>query len=179
MDQYDLIVRAREGDVRAFDELYRSLYAPVFRAAVQFLRSRDDAEDVTQTVFINFFKSLDRYERRGSMLAYLLVMTRNACIDHARVRRPDYDDEALLAVRSDEPTPEESAILSSDARMVVDALQRMSPGEADALRLKYLDGLETREIAQILDKSEEAVRQAVSRGVRSLRSLLEGVRPKL
>lgn len=174
MDHRALIARAQAGDPQAFEELFRVCYAPVFRFVFLKLKSRDESEDVTQEVFIKMLKSLPQYEDRGpSLLPYLFVIARNAVIDHVRRRRPEAGDDELWALVSEDPTPEESAKLGEETASVMKLLSQLSEAEEIVLKLKYLDGLSTTEIGAILEKSEEAVRQQLSRGIRHARSLLE------
>lgn len=173
MADKDLILRAQGGDTVAFDEIYKSVYAPVYRFILMRLKSRDEADDVTQEVFIKFFKSIGSYESRGSMLPYLFTVARNAVIDHLRKRRPDYDDEALMRVASGDPTAEQTAILGQEVAQVMRLMSQLSEAEEAAIKLKHIDGLPTTEVAELLGKTEEAVRQLLSRGIRQLRLLLE------
>lgn len=177
MDTIEVITRAKAGDHAAFEQLYRALYAPVYRFAVLRLKSKDDADDVTQQVFIKFFNALPRFEPQESALPYLLTIARNAIIDHLRRRKPDLDDDALWAVASTEPTPEQTAHLGGEVSRVLVALNQLSDAEEAVIKMKYLDSLETSEIANILGKQEDAVRQLLSRGLRRARILLEGTGP--
>ncbi len=177
MDHIALIQRARDGDHAAFDTLYRTCYAPVYRFVLIRVRSKDEAEDITQDVFIKFLRILPQYESRGSTLPYLFTMARNAVIDHYRKRRPDYNDDALWALASEGPSPEEESALGAEVSKVLKLLDELSDAEEAAIKLRYLDGLSTTEVAAILLKSEDAVRQILSRGIRRLRYLLEGENP--
>lgn len=174
MDHLALIERAQAGEHAAFDALYRSAYAPVYRFVLIRVKSKDVAEDITQDVFIKFLKALPTYVGSPSILPFLFTAARNTIIDHYRKRKPDYDDEALWALASEDPSPEETAALGAEVTMVLKLLSQLSPAEEAAIKLRYLDGLSTVEVAAILEKSEEAVRQILSRGVRGIRSLLEG-----
>lgn len=174
MDHVALIRRARAGDHAAFDALYRSCYAPLYRFVLIRVRSKDVAEDITQDVFIKFLRALPRYTGAPSVLPYLFTVARTTVIDHYRKRQPDFDDDALWALASEDPSPEEEAALGVEVARVLRFLSKLSPAEEAAIKLRYLDGLSTAEVAAILEKSEDAVRQILSRGVRELRSLLEG-----
>ncbi len=174
MDHRTLIASAQAGNSQAFEELFRVCYAPVFRFIFLKLKSRDESEDVTQEVFIKMLKSLPHYEDRGpSLLPYLFVIARNAVIDHVRKQKPEAGDDELWALVSQDPTPEESAQLGEETSQVIRILSQLSEAEEAVLKLKYLDGLSTSEISLLLEKSEEAVRQLLSRGIRRARSLLE------
>ncbi len=173
MDMRDIVQRAQQGDEAAFEQIYTALYAPLFRFVLVRTKDRDLAEDITQNTFIKFLSTLPTFEG-SAPLPYLHTVARNAIIDHYRKKQPDFDDEALWALASTAPTQEEVLVLGEEVATVVGALTQLSPTEEAAVRLKYLDGLETSEVAQYLDKTEEAVRQLLSRGVRRIRSILDG-----
>lgn len=176
MDHKELIVRAKEGDHAAFDTLYRLCYAPLYRFVLIRVKSKDESEDITQDTFIKLVRALPRYEGEGSVLPYLFTIARNTIIDHYRKRKPDYDDEALWALASDAPSPEESAALGAEVAEVMGLLHQLSDAEESVIKLRYLDGLPTADVAAIVGKSDEAVRQVLSRGIRRIRSLLESKR---
>ncbi len=173
MDVGDLVARARKGDHAAFTDLYNRLYAPLFRFVFLRTKDRDLAEDMTQDTFVKFLNALPSYEG-SAPLPYLHTVARNAIIDHYRKKKPDYDDDALWALASEAPSAEEAAILGDDVREVARVLAELSPAEEAAIRLKYLDGLDTGEISLYLEKSEDSVRQLLSRGLKRVRALLDG-----
>ncbi len=174
MDIPEVVARARNGDHVAFTDLYNHLYAPLFRFV--FLRTKDRAlaEDITQDTFVKFLAVLPTFDL-GTPLPYLHTVARNAIIDHYRKRRPELDDDALLELASHEPTAEESAVLGDDVAEVIRALALLSPTEEAAIRLKYLDSLDTNEISLYLDTSEDAVRQLLSRGLKRVRAYFDSI----
>lgn len=172
VDHHTLIAQAQQGDPKAFEELYRSYYAPLYRFALTRMKSPDDAEDITQEVFIKLLAALPTYRAENpSLLPYLFVMARNKIIDHYRKRRPEYDEEGLWKIASEDPTPEESAVLGEETAYVIRLLNTLGEAESEIVRLKYLDGYSTAEIASILHKKEDAIRQTLSRSIRHMRSL--------
>ncbi|MEK7063231.1 MAG: sigma-70 family RNA polymerase sigma factor [Patescibacteria group bacterium] len=174
MTTEDLIGEARGGNHAAFDQLYRSAYAPVYRFIYIRTRNKDIAEDLTQDVFTKMLQAHPVRPEGGSMLPYLFTVARNAVIDWSRKKKPLYDDEALMSVADGARSAEVEVGIDADITRMLDALQKLSEAEEAVLKLRYLDGLSTKEVAVLLGKSEEAVRQALSRGLKHLRSLLEG-----
>ena len=171
MNHVDLIVRAQQGDQEAFEELYRSCYAPVYRFALTRIKSPDDAEDTTQDVFIKLLETLPRYRQQSpSLLPYLFVIARNKIIDHYRKRRPEYDEEELWKLASEDPTPEEAAMIGEETAQTIALLNVLGEAEAAIVRMKYFDGFSTAEIAAVVGKREDAVRQILSRSIRLIRS---------
>lgn len=170
----DLITRAVAGEHAAFDQLYRTAYAPVYRFIYLRVKNKDDAEDLTQEVFTKMFQARPvATSESGSLLPYLFTIARNSVIDWSRKKKPLYDDDALAAVPSGAPSAETQYDTEASVARVLAALEQLSEAEEAVLKLRYLDGLSTKEVAVLLDKSEEAVRQALSRGLKHIRSLLE------
>ena len=172
VDHYDLVLRAKAGDPKAFETLYTECYSPVYRFVLTRTKSQDDAEDITQEVFVKLLDSLKRYAQKGpSLLPYLFVIARNKVIDHYRKKRPEYDDEMLWEMASEDPSPEDVARLGEETAHAVRLLNALGETEAMVVRLKYFDNFSTARIAQMLGKSEDAVRQILSRSIRYMRSL--------
>ncbi len=169
----DLVGNATGGDTTAFDELYQRAYAPVFRFIYLRIKRRDDAEDLTQDVFIKVLGAMPKIEADKSPLPYLFTIARNTVIDWARKKKPEYNDDALFNLMDETQGPEAYADLDQEARRVLSVMTKLSETDEALIKLKYMDGLSHKEIANIVGKNEEAVRQALSRAMRELRTLLE------
>ncbi|HEY8211316.1 MAG TPA: RNA polymerase sigma factor [Myxococcaceae bacterium] len=167
-----LLARSQRGDRHAFRRLYRLLHGPVSRYVRRRVRPAPDAEDVVAEVFTRLVESLDRIDaRRITVLAYALTAARNAVVDRARRGGASLDP---LSLPAPEPVPDPGARL--EARQALDALRacvERQPGEVrEMLSLRFADGLRHGEIAAVMELSEAAVRQRLSRVVRELRAQL-------
>src|SRR3972149_8109230 len=86
----ELVTRARAGQVEAFGELYLRYFDAIFRYLRTRLSEAQDAEDMTETVFLRAFQSLPNYRERGwPFSAFLYQVARNALTDHYRQRRAE------------------------------------------------------------------------------------------
>ena len=141
------------------------------------LRSRADAEDLTQLTFERAFRAWESYdERKGTPRTWLLTIARNALIDHRRREGsrprssaiPEGAHESSWA--GAEEGPEERTGIDP---ALAAALERLSRRERSALALRFGADLTTREIAEVLDLSVANVQQILSRALRRLRALLE------
>jgi RNA polymerase sigma-70 factor (ECF subfamily) len=83
-DPRELLRRAKEGDEGAFGALYEIYYTPVYRYLFLRSRSKADAEDIAQTVFVKVYASLERFEIHEEPLCYFFSVARNALIDFHR-----------------------------------------------------------------------------------------------
>jgi RNA polymerase sigma-70 factor (ECF subfamily) len=156
---------ARAGDREAMSELY-VLHAPAVHAQVlRVVRNVDDADDVTQQVFVKVLTGLGRY-RPGEVpfIAWVLRIARNAAIDHLRQRRTAAIDDV------EEPRAREGAgELRSSLRA---ALALLPQGQRDVLLLTHLVGLSPWEIAAALGCSVRAVHGLHYRGRIAVRATL-------
>jgi len=163
------VVRARNGDQDALRFLYVR-YAPTVRRYITgLLGSPEEAEDVTQTVFLKLLTKLDRYEPRGVRFdAWLLRVARNVAFDEVRRRRPIPAGEMI----------EENAVLrpderdSSARRSIKEALASLPQAQREVVVLRHFLGLSCGEIAERLDRTEAAVHNLHHRGRANLRKAL-------
>ena len=84
-----LIQRCLQGDQLAWDAIVRQYRRKVFNVAYKFVGKHDEAEDLTQDIFLKIFKSLDTFDRRANFQTWLISVSRNLCIDHYRSVRKE------------------------------------------------------------------------------------------
>src|SRR5436305_354224 len=156
---------------RTFERLYRRYGTHVYRYAYSVLRNRADAEDVTQTTFMNAFRALERGEDPRSPLNWLISIAHNVCLQRFRSnsRRPqevelDYDVADSLVDDDDAPGAE-------DIRR---ALGHLAFNQRAAIVLREIEGRSYAEIAEVLGVSMSAVETLIFRARRALREQLEG-----
>src|SRR6202022_3958588 len=96
-----VIQRCLQGDQSAWDLIVRQHWRKVFNVAYKFVGRHDEAEDLTQDIFLKVFKSLDTFDRRANFQTWLISISRNLCIDHYRSVRKERE-----TIRSEEHTSE-------------------------------------------------------------------------
>lgn len=127
----DLVQRCVEGDLAAWDTLVGTYWKRVFNIAYKFVARYDDAEDLTQEIFVKLFRSIATYDRRAKFETWLANVTRNLCIDHYRRRRREAQritgDIDLDVLTMDELTPRPDATLEQrdEVAMVRRALAKL------------------------------------------------------
>jgi RNA polymerase sigma factor (sigma-70 family) len=154
---------------RAFERLYRKHVGDVYRYALAVLRSPDDAEDVTQTTFMNAYRAYQRGERPKAPRNWLIAIAHNVCRQRFRqsARRPS---EVALDEELTEAQPEQEGPSAEEIRR---ALGHLAFNQRAALVMRELEGRSYAEIAEILDTSVSAVETLLFRGRRALREQLE------
>src|SRR6478672_8958639 len=104
-----LIEQCLSGDQAAWDAIVKQHWRKVFNVAYKFVAKHDEAEDLTQEIFLKVFKSLDTFDRRANFQTWLISVSRNLCIDHYRSVRKEREtidrgvDTAEIAPPSPEP----------------------------------------------------------------------------
>lgn len=129
--------------------------------------SLEDARDLTQEVFLRFFRASSRYRDEGKPLALLLTIARNVCIDAARRRRFDqvpFEEELHGFPSSDQ---------SESLGVIAQALERLDASDREVLELRYDQGLGVSEIAQVLGISRFSASRRIRRALAEARKALE------
>lgn len=155
-----------------FAMLYNRYVTNVYRYLLARVGNQEDAEDLTSQTFLEAMEQLNRYRGQGAFQAWLFRIARNKSIDHYRKNRRTMaleDDQKLV---DDGELPETAVELTLAIDDVLRHLNNISPDRAEVISLRLFGQLETREIAQTLDKSETAVRMLLHRGISDLQSRL-------
>jgi RNA polymerase sigma-70 factor (ECF subfamily) len=168
-DLAELFQKARAGDVSAFREVIVQHQRQVFITALRLLGSLDVAQDATQEVFLRLHKYLHRYDSARKFSPWLYQMTVNVCRDLNR-RRERHSMLSLEELRQNGESAElagsvdlESALGRAEERHILaEALKILPQREREALVLRDIQGLPTRQVAHILGSSEATIRSQVS-----------------
>jgi len=172
-DEKALALRASGGDRRAFAELYERHVDAVYRYAYFRVRSDAEADDVTSEVFQRALIAMPRFEPRRPFLAFLYTIARNVVADRFRRARPELTLDDALAHPSDVAGPEDSAIRADDARRLRRAIAQLTELQQEIVILKFIEGRDTREVAQLTGKAEATIRGIQMRALAALREVLD------
>lgn len=156
---------------RSFERMYRRHVGDVYRYALAVLRNPADAEDVTQTTFLNAYRAMQQGERPEKPQNWLIRIAHNVCRQRFRqaARRPNevvFDEDLAEAVPLDTDGP--------SAEDLTRALSHLAFNQRSALVMRELEGRSYAEIAQALDLSVSAVETLLFRARRAVREQLEG-----
>jgi RNA polymerase sigma-70 factor (ECF subfamily) len=156
-------------DERAFERLYKRHVADVYRYALAVLGEPADAEDVTQTTFLNAYRAYQGGQRPHKPQNWLIAIAHNVCRQRFRQaqRRPH---EVAFDERIGEPAREESGPTAEDIRR---ALSQLSPNQRAAIVLRELEGRSYADVAAMLGITTSALETLLFRARRALREQLE------
>jgi RNA polymerase sigma-70 factor (ECF subfamily) len=174
-DELALIQRCREGDLGAFEELYRAHAGRLYSVALRLLGNNADAEDLLQEIFLAAHRKLDTFRGESALGTWLYRLATNLCLDHLRSRTArsnqitdSLDDETgLFDVPSS--TLAEQTVTKMDLER---ALARLPEGCRAAFVLHDVEGLEHREVGEVLGIAEGTSKSQVHKARLKLRAML-------
>lgn len=182
-----VVQRCLDGDSGAWTELVKAHHRRVYALCYRFTGSPQDAEDLTQDVFLKVYGNLAAFDlARGSFQTWITTLTRNLLVDHFRRSKQqratdsmdagwDETGDMTLAMRlaAEGPTQHDKAAQKEIAKMVQEALTRISPELREAVILRDLQDMDYKEIAQVLRIPEGTVKSRISRGRAELARVLD------
>jgi RNA polymerase sigma-70 factor, ECF subfamily len=183
-----LVRRCLAGDALAWEEIVQRYHRRIYNICYRFAGSPDDAQDLTQEVFIKMYRTLNSYDLgRGAFMTWVTTVTRNLLVDHFRKSKQDRMTDSLDTVASehedamplseqipDKAAPPDSGVQSRETREAVHrALQKLSPELREAVILRDLQDMDYREIAGVLRVPEGTVKSRINRGRAELARLLQ------
>lgn len=181
-EEEEWIARSRMGDLEAFSRIYERYEAAVYRHAYRLLENPDLADDIRQETFIRAYQSISRFRGDARLKTYLFAICGNLCRDHLRhhQRHPASpyglsipEDAVQLTGAMGEAAGNPAAGLerAADAARVQNALHRLTPPDREMLVLRYVEGLELHEIAEIIGCTPVSIPVRLFRARRRLKDI--------
>jgi RNA polymerase sigma-70 factor (ECF subfamily) len=183
-----LVRRCLAGDASAWEEIVQRYQRRIYNICYRFCGATEDAQDLTQEVFIRMYRTLDSYDpERGAFMTWVTTLTRNLLVDHFRrtkqdrvtesldARAPDREEAIPLLERLPDrgPAPDSLSQSREAGAIVHQALQKLSPELREAVILRDLQDMDYREIATVLKVPEGTVKSRINRGRAELGRLLQ------
>jgi RNA polymerase sigma-70 factor (ECF subfamily) len=165
-----LIEQCLAGDQLAWEQIVRQNWRKVFNVAYKFVGKHDEAEDLTQDIFLKIFKALKTFDRRANFQTWIISISRNLCIDHYRSVRKERQTIARDVDSSDlQPVaPERGPYAQAEHQdlraQLRQALETLPITLRTAVVLRDLQELSYQEIADRLGLPEGTVKSRINRG---------------
>jgi RNA polymerase sigma-70 factor (ECF subfamily) len=181
MNEQEMLAALRRRDQVAFSQLFETYSDKVYRLAVGLLEDETEAEGVVQDTFIRLFERLDQFEGRSKLGTWLYRVAYNLCQDRLRRRRPvsplatDVDDETIPVptIFVDWSQVPERYLTEAEITAELDrAIATLPPKLKAVFMLREIEGLTTRECAEVLEISESATKVRLHRARLLLREQL-------
>lgn len=183
MEERELIEKAQRGDMAAFENIVRTYEKQVYGIAMQVAQNTQDAEDITQEVFVLVFRKLDSYRFEAGFFSWLYRIVMNTSFNYQRSRKHyeflenEDDNDRQLAVAD-----EDSSVASDSESFQIklkQALLELPEKQRTVFIMKYSQHLKIREIASIIGIGEGTVKKYLFRATEKLRGLLKPYKNQL
>ncbi len=164
----EILTKAAEGDIKSFEIIYKATAGFVYNVAYRMSHNAQDAEEVTQEVFVNVYRKLKFFRFGSSFKTWVYRIAANCAINHSkkeareRVKRDEYHKYIVIDKKQD----------VGGCRETVDLfLKVLNPDQRLCVTLKNIEGLSYRQIADTLNISINTVRSRLGRAREKLLSL--------
>jgi len=171
-DDIPALISAALDDPAAFGRLYDRYVQPIYRYIYSRVGTAHAAEDITSQTFMAAYEALDRYRERGQFSAWLFRIARSKMNDHFRRSRREVGLEAAgeLLEREDALG---TLIRAEELSQIRSIIRDLDEDEQELIRLRYVADLSFAEIADLLNRREDAVKKSVYRLLARLKSRME------
>ncbi len=178
--ELQLVERCLSGEQGAWEDMVRTYTKRVYAICYRFTGRDNEAQDLTQDVFLRVFKTLGSFRAgEGSFVVWLTRLTRNLLVDHYRRTKRDRatdaleDKLAILEEKTAQSARTDGLLAGREAGELIQAgLQKLSPELREAVILRDLQEMEYREIANVLNVPEGTVKSRLNRGRAELAKVL-------
>jgi len=168
----DILTQASKGNVEAFEEIYRATSDFIYSVAHRITTNREDAQEVTQDVFLKIYKNLKSFRSQSSFKTWIYRIAANTAINaHKRrarelSRKVKYNDDIELKYTHD--STKETIDKESNEALVKSMLNILNPDQRACVVLKDIEGLSYKEIAEALKININTVRSRLKRAREAL-----------
>ena len=181
-----LIINAQKGDMSSFEELVYRYDRHVLNIAKSFRNDDEEAKDIYQEVFMRVFRGLKNFQFKSEFTTWLFRITTNVCITHRSRKKnhesihreisSDEDDVRTLAdTLTDNSSADELTIGGDISKYIHKALCELPPQQRMVFSLKYFEEYKIREIAEIMQCTEGAVKKYLFNATHKMRDRLKKI----
>lgn len=172
----ELINDLQTGTLEAFDQLMQRYQEYVFRIAYGFGKSKQNAMDISQNVFLKSYEKLNSFKKRSTFKAWIGRITYNEGINWAKKNRryiSSHDIEEVLMNQSSEISQEDELLAKENKAELLKSLFALNTKYRLAVVLRYLEDMPIKRISGVLNCSEEVVKNILHRSLKRLRQNLK------
>jgi RNA polymerase sigma-70 factor (ECF subfamily) len=171
----ELVERFRAGDRRAFDEIVRKYQEPLRALVWRYVKNADDAKDVSQRAFVRAFEKINDFRGESAFRTWLFRIAVNFALNHIRSgdRLEPLDLDDVTAFTNSLGT--EKLVAAEVWKKVQAKLEQLPPKQRLVLELRLFHELSFKEVAAIVDSSEDSAKVNFHHAVKRMRALLPGV----
>ena len=173
----ELIKRAKNNDLSAFEELIRMHEKNVYNIALKILGNEHDASDAAQEAFIKMFKNIRKFRGDSKFSTWVYRIAHNVSLDILRKNSKktvsiDDEDNQITNFADSSPSPEQIVIENEKSQMLKNAINSLPPVSRTAIMLRDINGFSYEEIAKIQNCSLGTVKSRINRARIQLREII-------
>ena len=170
-----LLSKAQAGANEAMAEIYNLFFERVYRFIFYRVSHKETAEDLTEDVFVKLFKNLRKLQELKAFEGWLFQIARNQVIDYYRSKRQVVPLEEIENTLEYETNIVDLVNLKTEQTVFIKLLKELSAEQQQVLKLKFFEDLENDTIAQIMNKTEGAIRVIQHRAITKLKELVDNL----
>ena len=182
MNESELVALLKIKDRQAFKELVETWQDMVYNTSIGFLQNEEDAEDISQEVFIKVYQSIYSFKGQSKLSTWIYRITVSKCLDHLRKKKRKKrfafmqglygNDDTLATDPPDFIHPGVKTESKEKSIALFKAIDKLPENQKTAFVLNKVEELSYREISEIMDSSESAVDSLLQRAKKNLQILL-------
>ena len=165
------IGKIKNGDADIGEQIVTENYDAIYKYCYWKLGNSEDAQDITQDVFLNFIRNINTYSDRGKPRAFLYTIAKNLCINCNKKRKPDYLEATKEII---DITATEKINNITDKIILEQIVNRLPQEQQEVIVLRYVHDLKVNEIAVITGKSRFSVRYRINSALSTIKNKLNG-----
>ena len=186
MSDKKFIQKLKNRDRNAFDKLVQDYQNSLLNVCFGYLKDLDDAQDLTQEVFLEVYKTIADFREESSLYTWLYRIAISKSLDELKKRkslkraaffekrvRSDAADLEMSQTASDSSSPEEDLFQKQQQRFIIDCLNQLPETQRTAFVLSQQESLSYKEIAEIMNKTLSSIESLVHRSKQNLRKIME------
>ena len=185
-DNSKLIKRLQDKEDAAWEEVVGLYYNRLLLVCARYVRDQSEAHDLAQETLVKAMAKIDKFDtnRFSSLRPWLWQMARNVGVDHVRARKNKEDKwqsprisdsattETFLKIMDENPGPRTEADVGNKYKILCETLDQLKEIHSEVAVLHYMDGLTRKEIAELLNLSENTVKSRLKKALKDIRGLL-------
>lgn len=174
----DIIESFIKGNRSAFNIIIMKYQKKIYWVIRKFVLSHDDADDITQEVFVKLYKSLSDFRGESALYTYMYKMAVNFSLNHIKKTKTTIsvtkglDDEAFR-IKSNERNPEENYDIKLNSRIIKDAIQSLPEQQRTVFTLRFYEELSYEEIAKITNTSVGGLKANYFHAFKKIRTIIK------
>ncbi len=177
-----LIKKSIRGDVDAFEELIKDYKKMAYNIALRVLRSKEDAEDISQEALVKVFKNIGSFNMKSTFKVWLYRIVMNTCLDFKRkkniitysIDKPLENDESEIMQEIPDNSNNPDIVIQNklESQMLYECIDMLDDDFRTVIVLRDVQGLSYRDIASILSCNEGTVKSRLNRARKKLREII-------